>query len=101
MLSLILCWFHLQGVAYTNLLCLYGLHEKYLNNMLQRNKEGLIRDLFKLVEEARKMLTYSTLFRDCLNLGEHVVPLKVLIKKPLKMLDTVNIFIVCFMSLQI
>ena len=36
----------LQAIERTNYLCLYGLHEKYLNNLLSRYSEGLISDLF-------------------------------------------------------
>ncbi|XP_066929118.1 cilia- and flagella-associated protein 61-like [Clytia hemisphaerica] len=51
-------------IPYANLLCLYGLHEKYLNNLLQRHREGLINDLYKYFEESWCMAIYHDRFRD-------------------------------------
>lgn len=31
----------------SNLVCLFGLHERYLNNLLQRFDEGLINDFYR------------------------------------------------------
>ena len=36
-----------QPMDVNNLLCLYGMHERYLNNIVQRYQENLIPDLFR------------------------------------------------------
>jgi len=53
-----------KKIAHTNLLCLYGLHEKYLNNLMQRHKEGLILDLYTYFEESWCMAIYHDRFKD-------------------------------------
>ena len=37
----------LQPLPTTNLMCLYGLHERYLNNLVSRFDEGLVTDLYE------------------------------------------------------
>ena len=41
----------LQGLDTSNLVCLYALHERYLNNLLQRFDEGLIDDFYRYKNE--------------------------------------------------
>ena len=36
-----------QPIEVENFSCLYGMHERYLNNFLQRFKEGLIHDFYR------------------------------------------------------
>lgn len=39
----------LQPIDVSNLICLYGIHERYLNNLCQRYSEGLITDFYRYV----------------------------------------------------
>ena len=41
--------FFIQEIEVSNLLCLYGVHQRFLNNAMQRYKEGLIKDFFRFV----------------------------------------------------
>ena len=43
------CGLFWQAIASSNLMCLYGLHERYLNNLVSRFDEGLISDLYSYV----------------------------------------------------
>ena len=38
-----------QGFQTDNILCLYGVHERMLNNLLARYDEGLVKDLYRSV----------------------------------------------------
>ncbi|CAI8039464.1 Cilia- and flagella-associated protein 61 [Geodia barretti] len=53
-----------QAIERTNYLCLYGLHEKYLNNLLSRYSEGLISDLFTFLREPWTCAVYHDRFSD-------------------------------------
>ena len=41
------CFLFPKVLDTSNLVCLYGLHERYLNNLLQRFDEGLISDFYR------------------------------------------------------
>ncbi|CAL1535687.1 unnamed protein product [Lymnaea stagnalis] len=47
-----------------NFLCLFGIHEKMLNNLLIRFKEGLITDFYKYLMEPWIMAVYHDRFAD-------------------------------------
>jgi len=47
-----------------NLQCVYGMHERYLNNMLQRYKEGLIHDFYSYFKETWCLAIYHDRFKD-------------------------------------
>lgn len=38
---------YFQPFAANNLICLFGLHERFLNNLMSRYKEGLIKDFYR------------------------------------------------------
>lgn len=48
----------------SNLLCLYGLHERYLNNLLQRYDEGLITDFYSFFRESWCLAVFHDRFKD-------------------------------------
>lgn len=48
----------------SNLLFLYGMHERYLNNMLQRHDEGLIDDLYSYFRQSWCLGIFHDRFRD-------------------------------------
>ncbi|KAK6999482.1 cilia- and flagella-associated protein 61, partial [Biomphalaria glabrata] len=47
-----------------NFVCLYGVHEKMLNNLASRFKEGLITDFYKYLMEPWAMAVYHDRFAD-------------------------------------
>lgn len=47
-----------------NLLCLYGLHERILNNMVSRFKEGLIPDFYQFFKQAWCLAIFHDRFGD-------------------------------------
>ena len=47
----------MQPLPTTNLMCLYGLHERYLNNLVSRYDEGLVSDLYRCVILQYKLIT--------------------------------------------
>ncbi|KAK3611320.1 hypothetical protein CHS0354_029969 [Potamilus streckersoni] len=47
-----------------NMICLYGLHEKSLNNLLSRFDEGLITDFYSYFQEAWCLAVYHDRFAD-------------------------------------
>ncbi|ESO85404.1 hypothetical protein LOTGIDRAFT_107567 [Lottia gigantea] len=53
-----------QEVTCSNLLCLYGLHEKYLNNLVSRFDEGLITDFYSYFKESWCVGLYHDRFSD-------------------------------------
>lgn len=53
-----------QKLDTSNLLCLYGLHERYLNNLLQRYDEGLITDFYSFFRESWCMAVFHDRFKD-------------------------------------
>ncbi|KAL9958773.1 hypothetical protein ACROYT_G035833 [Oculina patagonica] len=48
----------------SNLVCLYGLHERYLNNLLQRYDEGLISDFYSFFRESWCLAVFHDRFKD-------------------------------------
>ncbi|EDO37268.1 predicted protein [Nematostella vectensis] len=48
----------------TNLKCLYGIHERYLNNLLQRFDEGLIQDFYSFFQESWCLAVFHDRFND-------------------------------------
>ncbi|XP_057303252.1 cilia- and flagella-associated protein 61-like isoform X1 [Hydractinia symbiolongicarpus] len=56
-----------QPINATNLLCLYGMHERYLNNMVQRYTEGLITDFYSYFNESWCLAIYHDRFKDFRN----------------------------------
>ncbi|XP_014664665.1 PREDICTED: cilia- and flagella-associated protein 61-like isoform X2 [Priapulus caudatus] len=48
----------------SNLICLYGLHENYLNNMLSRFNEGSINDFYSYFRQAWSMAVFHDRFPD-------------------------------------
>jgi hypothetical protein len=38
---------YFQTIDVSNFICLYGIHERYLNNLCQRYSEGLITDFYR------------------------------------------------------
>ncbi|XP_077999640.1 cilia- and flagella-associated protein 61-like [Glandiceps talaboti] len=48
----------------SNLLCLYGLHERYLNNMGSRMKEGLIQDFYEFFRQTWSLAVFHDRFGD-------------------------------------
>ena len=51
-------------IPVSNLLRLYGVHERYLNNLLSRYDEGLISDFFIFFRESWAMALYHDRFQD-------------------------------------
>lgn len=47
-----------------NLIQLYNIHERYLNNLLSRVDEGLITDFYKFFEEPSIMAIFHDRFKD-------------------------------------
>ena len=54
----------MQSFETTNYLCLYGLHEKYLNNIISRYEEGLINDLILYFRELWACAIFHDRFPD-------------------------------------
>ncbi|XP_069810288.1 cilia- and flagella-associated protein 61 [Dendropsophus ebraccatus] len=54
----------LKPIPASNLICLYGQHERLLNNLCSRFKEGLIQDLYSYFMEAWCMAIYHDRFID-------------------------------------
>ncbi|XP_075123727.1 cilia- and flagella-associated protein 61 [Leptodactylus fuscus] len=54
----------LKPFPVSNLICLYGQHERLLNNLCSRYKEGLIQDLYSYFMEAWCMAIYHDRFID-------------------------------------
>lgn len=48
----------------SNLICLYGLHEKFLNNLVSRFEEGLIKDFYSFFRETWTTAIYHDRFPD-------------------------------------
>ncbi|XP_072167121.1 cilia- and flagella-associated protein 61-like [Diadema setosum] len=48
----------------SNLLCLYNLHERFLNNMVSRYNEGLIKDLYTYFRETWSLAVFHDRFTD-------------------------------------
>ncbi|XP_053397247.1 cilia- and flagella-associated protein 61-like [Mercenaria mercenaria] len=53
-----------QPLPCSNLICLYGLHERCLNNMVSRFNEGLIKDFYKYFTETWALAVYHDRFAD-------------------------------------
>jgi len=53
-----------QVLDTSNLVSLYGLHERYLNNLLQRYDEGLITDFYSFFREAWCLAVFHDRFKD-------------------------------------
>ncbi|CAH3017155.1 unnamed protein product [Porites evermanni] len=53
-----------QTLDISNLVCLYGLHERYLNNMVQRYDEGLISDFYSFFRESWCLAVFHDRFKD-------------------------------------
>ncbi|XP_070577295.1 cilia- and flagella-associated protein 61-like isoform X2 [Ptychodera flava] len=53
-----------QPVDTGNLLCLYGLHERLLNNMMSRFQEGLIKDFYAFFRETWSLAIFHDRFGD-------------------------------------
>lgn len=53
-----------QELDTSNLLCLYALHERYLNNLLQRFDEGLIDDFYSFFRESWCLAVFHDRFKD-------------------------------------
>jgi hypothetical protein len=53
-----------QEFEATNYLCLYGLHERYLNSLLSRYSEGLVPDLFTFLREPWACALFHDRFPD-------------------------------------
>lgn len=53
-----------QGLDTSNLVCLYALHERYLNNLLQRFDEGLIDDFYSFFRESWCLAVFHDRFKD-------------------------------------
>ncbi|XP_048259860.1 cilia- and flagella-associated protein 61-like isoform X2 [Haliotis rufescens] len=53
-----------QPVPASNLICLFGIHERYLNNMLSRYEEGLIKDFYSYFQQSWSMAIYHDRFPD-------------------------------------
>ena len=67
-------------LAAHNYLCLYHVHEKYINNLVQRWKDGLIEDFFKYFKEPWACAIFHDRFVDLVDeLNEHLqtAPLEV------------------------
>ena len=45
--SHLLNYFVLQAFPVSNIMCLYGLHQRYLNNLVSRYYEKMIKDFFR------------------------------------------------------
>ena len=52
-----------KSLPVSNLLCLFGLHEKYLNRMLSRYQEGIIPDITEYLNENWTLPVYHDRFR--------------------------------------
>lgn len=52
------------AIPCSNLICLYGLHERCLNNMVSRFNEGLIKDFYKYFMETWCLAMYHDRFSD-------------------------------------
>ncbi|KAH3859190.1 hypothetical protein DPMN_101906 [Dreissena polymorpha] len=53
-----------QDFPTSNLICLFGLHERCMNNITSRLKEGLIKDLYKYFNETWALALYHDRFAD-------------------------------------
>ncbi|KAK3713004.1 hypothetical protein QZH41_014115 [Actinostola sp. cb2023] len=53
-----------QPIDTSNLVCLYGLHERYLNNLTQRFDEGLIPDFYSFFRESWCLAVFHDRFND-------------------------------------
>ncbi|XP_031562151.1 cilia- and flagella-associated protein 61-like [Actinia tenebrosa] len=53
-----------QPIDTSNLLCLYGLHERYLNNLLQRFDEDLITNFYSFFRESWCLAIFHDRFND-------------------------------------
>lgn len=56
-----------QTVDINNLVCLYGIHERYLNNLCQRYEEGLIKDFYSYFHESWCVPIFHDRFKDLRN----------------------------------
>ena len=64
----------------TNYFCLYNIHEKYLNNMVQRYEDNLIPDLYNYFREPWACVIFHDRFVDFMDeIREHleILPIKV------------------------
>ncbi|KAI9197169.1 uncharacterized protein BJ171DRAFT_585964 [Polychytrium aggregatum] len=57
-----LTYLGVPGIASDNLLCLYGLHEKYLNRLVARFDEGVIKDFVSFLSEPWALPIYYDRF---------------------------------------
>jgi len=53
-----------KGIEIENLICLYGIHERYLNNLVQRYDEGLIKDFYSFFQESWCLAIFHDRFID-------------------------------------
>ncbi|XP_052767765.1 cilia- and flagella-associated protein 61-like [Mya arenaria] len=53
-----------QGFPSSNLICLFGLHERCMNNLVSRFNEGLIKDFYKYFSETWALAIYHDRFSD-------------------------------------
>ncbi|CAB3977510.1 Cilia- and flagella-associated 61, partial [Paramuricea clavata] len=53
-----------QDIDVSNLICLYGIHERYLNNLCQRYSEGLITDFYSYFKESWCVALFHDRFKD-------------------------------------
>ncbi|XP_028417535.1 cilia- and flagella-associated protein 61-like [Dendronephthya gigantea] len=53
-----------QKIDVGNLICLYGIHERYLNNLCQRYSEGLITDFYSYFKESWCVAMFHDRFKD-------------------------------------
>ncbi|XP_019642271.1 PREDICTED: cilia- and flagella-associated protein 61-like [Branchiostoma belcheri] len=53
-----------QPIENTNLICLYGVHERYLNNLVSRFDEGLIKDFYSYFQEPWCLAIFHDRFSD-------------------------------------
>eukprot|EP00112_Aurelia_sp_Birch-Aquarium-sp1_P001004 Seg1097.5 transcript_id=Seg1097.5/GoldUCD/mRNA.D3Y31 product="Cilia- and flagella-associated protein 61" protein_id=Seg1097.5/GoldUCD/D3Y31 len=47
-----------------NIICLYGIHERYLNNLVQRYDEGLIKDFYSFFRGSWSLAIFHDRFND-------------------------------------
>ncbi|XP_065052089.1 cilia- and flagella-associated protein 61-like isoform X1 [Rhopilema esculentum] len=53
-----------QDIDIDNLVCLYSIHERFLNNLLQRYNEGLIKDFYSYFRESWCLAIFHDRFND-------------------------------------
>ncbi|XP_078590142.1 cilia- and flagella-associated protein 61-like isoform X1 [Branchiostoma floridae x Branchiostoma japonicum] len=53
-----------QPIENTNLICLYGVHERYLNNLVSRFDEGLLKDFYSYFREPWCLAIFHDRFAD-------------------------------------